>query len=292
MAEIKDRYKLGQSQTGSITEIGQEIRIDLQLEESIMVDTGTVFGKVLDGNGDPVPGVTIKITDTEYNPKYHSITDSNGDYTINNVAPGEQYLIFAVKAGYNLVAGTQFIVQANQQIERNFVITPDTSVANLVAGEVSNQAGEKLEGVSVRLYDNSGEEPVLLKETHTNQFGQYAFFDVPQGMYLVTSSLMGYKTAESSFVISGTEKVMNVNLTMIEDPVSKRGTISGIITDKDGMPIEGAYVILFEIITDEQGNEILNPIRRTTTNDEGLYLFEQIPQGNYRIKANKVENAV
>ncbi|MDK2820840.1 MAG: hypothetical protein PWP31_805 [Clostridia bacterium] len=292
MAEIKDMYKLGQSQTGSIAEIGQEIRIDLQLEDSVAIDTGTVFGKVLDGNGDPISGATIKITDTDYNPLYHAFTDSNGDYTINNVAAGKQYLIFAVKNEYNLTAGTQFIIQANQQIERNFVMTPDTNAANLVAGEIFNEAGEKLEGAIVRLYDNYNEEPVLLKETHTNQFGQYAFFDVPQGMYLITSSLLGYKTAESSFVLYDPEKVININLTMVEDPISKQGTISGIIKDKDGIPIEGAYVILFEVITDEQGNETLNPIRKTATNAEGLYLFEQVPQGNYKIKANKLKNAV
>ena len=289
MAENKDLYKLGQSQTGSIVDKGQEIRIDLQLEDNIINEVGTVFGKVLDVDSNPVEGVTIKVTDTEYNPKYHAVTDAQGEYTIDNVVSGEQYLILAVKDGYELKTGVPFVMQKGQQIERNFVMTVDPNSANsLVAGEIFDQNQTKLEGATVRLYDNSGSTPTLIKTTHSNQFGQYAFFDVPQGVYLVTSSMIGYKTAETTFIISSSGQVVNINLTMLDDPISRMGTVNGVIKDKNGVPIEGAFVILFEVITDEQGKETLNPIRRTVTNSEGVYLFEQVPEGNYKIKANKL----
>jgi len=289
MAENRDLYKLGQSQEGSIVDKGQEIRIDLQLEENIISEVGTVFGRVMDVDSNPMEGVTIKITDTEYNPKYHAVTDAQGQYTIDNVEANEQYLILAVKEEYELKTGVPFVMRKGQQVERNFVMTVDPNAGNsLIAGEIFDKNQNKLVGITVSLYDNSGTNPVLIKTTHSNQFGQYAFFDVSQGVYLVTSSMIGYKTAQTTFVISASGQVVNINLTMLDDPIGRMGTINGVIKDKNGIPIEGAFVVLFEVTTDKHDKEVLTPIRKTVTNSEGVYLFEQVPQGNYKIKANKL----
>ncbi len=286
---FKDLYKLGQSQTGSVSELGQEIRLDLQLEDNVFVDVGTVFGNVTDDEGNPVEGATIKITDTNYNPLYHGTTDANGDYTINNVSSGNQYFVFAIKDTYDLNQGISFVMQAGQQIERNFILTPVSSTNNcLVAGEIDNEDGDKLQGVTVRLYDAADpENPILLKTTHTNQFGQYTFFDLPQGLYKVSAYKQGYQNIEVNFVIDAPNQVRNINISLSIDPVTKKGTINGIITDKDGNPVQDAFVILFEVTTDQEGKEVLTPIRVTKTNEEGLYLFEQVPQGDYKIKSNK-----
>jgi hypothetical protein len=290
MAENKDIYKLGQSNTGSIEEIGEEIRIDLELEENSVGEVGTVFGKTVDTDNKPVAGVTVKITDTSYNPKYHAVTDVKGEFTIDNVYAGNQYLILAVKNKYELKQGVPFVIQKAQLIERNFKMTLDSGSANsLVAGDIINEKGSKLENVSVSLFDNNGLTPILIKTTHTNVFGQYAFFDVSKGMYTLEAVFLGYKESDTTFIISDGEQVMNINLTMLDDPESRKGTINGVINDKKGVPVASAYVILFEVLKDEQGKEKLNPIRRTVTNDEGVYLFEQVPDGSYKIKANKLK---
>ena len=178
-------------------------------------------------------------------------------------------------------------MQKSQQIERNFEMTLDNGPANsLVAGEVLNTKKEKLQGATVNLYNNAGETPILLKTTHTNEFGQYAFFDVEKGLYLVSSSLTGFKSAKTTFIIENEYEVRNLILEMTDDPNASLGTINGIIRDKNQTPIEGAFVVLFKV-EEIEGKEVLTPIKRTITNDEGLYLFEQVPQGNYKIKANK-----
>ncbi|WP_069650613.1 carboxypeptidase-like regulatory domain-containing protein [Caloranaerobacter ferrireducens] len=289
MAEFKELYKLGQSETRSLTNLGEEIRIDLQLEDNILVEVGTVFGKVVDGNGTPIEGATVKITDTKYNPLYHAITDINGDYTINNVTPGEQYLIFATKDNYNLNQGISFTIQTGQQIERNFTLTPVSSTNNsLIAGDITDEQGQPLQGAIVRLIDNTDpENPQILKTTYTNEYGQFIFFDLAQGIYNVSASKLGYTSVDINVVIDQPNQVRNVIISMPIDPVTRKGTINGIIKDKDGVPIEGAFVILFRVDIDENGKEILVPIRVTKTNDEGLYLFEQVEQGNYKIKASK-----
>lgn len=293
MAENKDIYKLGQSKTGSIIDSGEEIKIDLQLEDNSIADSGTVFGEIVDEEGNPLEGVTVKITDLDYNPKYHSVTDINGTFTIDEVAANKQYNILSVKEEYNLKQGTPFIMQKGQQVKRDFLLQADVKAANsLVAGDILDKNGDAIENVSVFLYDNANpDEKVLLKTTYTNQFGQYAFFDISQGIYLIASSKLGYKESETSFVISEDEQVRNIILTMEDDPIGRKGTINGIIKDKNDVAVSSAFVILFEVTTDEQGKEFLNPIRRTMTNEEGLYLFEQVPQGNYKIKSNKLKDS-
>lgn len=289
MAEFKELYKLGQSETRSLTNLGEEIRLDLQLEDNILIEVGTVFGKVTDGNGNPIEGVTVKITDTRYNPLYHAITDINGDYSINNVTPGEQYLIFASKDNYNINQGISFTIQTGQQIERNFTLTPVSSTNNsLIAGDITDEQGAPLQGVTVRLIDNADpQNPQILKTTYSNEYGQFVFFDLPQGVYTISAYKLGYSNIEISTIIDQPYQVRNVNISLSVDPVTRKGTINGIIRDKNGIPIEGAFVILFRVDVDAQGNETLVPVRITKTNAEGLYLFEQVEQGNYKIKANK-----
>lgn len=290
MAEYKDLYLLTQSETESIVNIGEEIRIDLELEDSVVIDSGTVFGTIVDEDGDPVEGVTVKITDLDYNPQYHALTDETGQYSIGDVEADNQYYIFAIKDNFDLQQGTPFNMQKSQQVERDFTMTASPETANsLVAGDVVNLEGDPLVGVTVRLFDNSGETPQLIKTTHTNDFGQYALFDVPQGVYLITSSLLGYTTTSTTFIIDGPSQVRNIILSMAVDPIAKRGTINGIIRDKEGIPVAGAYVILFSVTTDEEGKEVLTPIKNTWTNSQGLYLFEQVPIGDYKIKSNKIE---
>lgn len=293
MAENKDIYKLGQSQKGSIVDSGEEIKIDLQLEDNSIADSGTVFGEIVDNEGNPIEGVTVKITDLDYNPRYHTVTDINGTFTIDEVAANNQYNILSVKEEYNLKQGTPFIMQKGQQLNRDFILQADVNAANsLVAGDILDKNGAAIENVSVFLYDNTNpDQKVLLKTTYTNQFGQYAFFDIVQGIYLIASNKLGYKESETSFVISENEQVRNIILTMEDDPIGRMGTINGIIKDKNNVPVVGAFVILFEVTTDEQGKEVLNPIRRTMTNSEGLYLFEQVPQGDYKIKSNKLKES-
>ncbi|MEG0691479.1 MAG: carboxypeptidase-like regulatory domain-containing protein, partial [Oscillospiraceae bacterium] len=60
-------------------------------------------------------------------------------------------------------------------------------------------------------------------------------------------------------------------------------TISGIITDDVGAAVIGADVILYRVETDNS----LTPIALTKTIANGVYLFVNTPQGNYKIKSSK-----
>ena len=51
--------------------------------QSVMAQTQTVKGTVVDKEGFPLPGVTIKVEGTSKG----AVTDLNGEYTIDNISP-------------------------------------------------------------------------------------------------------------------------------------------------------------------------------------------------------------
>ncbi len=51
--------------------------------------TGRIAGVVRDSTGDPIAGATVMISGTEFG----TMTDSNGEYLIHNLSPGEYTLL-------------------------------------------------------------------------------------------------------------------------------------------------------------------------------------------------------
>ena len=60
-------------------------------------------------------------------------------------------------------------------------------------------------------------------------------------------------------------------------PQTFTGTITGTITDPNGAAIPSAAV--------RARNEAANDVRQATSNTEGLYIFSQLPPGNYEVSA-------
>ena len=78
-----------------------EADINLNLTPPTTSTTGSVNGTVYDTTlltGNVVPGATVKVFKTDGTPFVHTITDENGNYTINDL-PFGVYTIAAVKDG-------------------------------------------------------------------------------------------------------------------------------------------------------------------------------------------------
>jgi hypothetical protein len=77
---------------------------------------GTVTGRVVDSDGDPISGVTVKIVSDEgRNPDREAISNRRGVYRIANVNTGN-YEITAEKNGYMHRNKVGFRVSANSRI--------------------------------------------------------------------------------------------------------------------------------------------------------------------------------
>lgn len=284
---IQDQYELGQSIKKSLSELGQEIRLDLSLKPNPNLDAGTIFGTVKDTQGNPIPGATIKIMDKDHNPLAHTVTGPDGSYIISPFPPGPEYHIYAQADGYLLAEQLPFALLPRQQVEKNFILTRDPdAILSIIAGDVrDNQTPPHVvKGAIVNLYqvDELGHE-TLIAVTYTNEFGQFTFRDLQKGNYIIRISGLGYIPVAISVIISADSTIAKVMATLNVDPQASKGTISGVITDNNNVPIADADVVLYRVEADGS----LTPIAVTRTNDEGVYLFTKVPQGDYKIKSTK-----
>ncbi len=73
----------------------QETRVDFELDKNAGAQTGSVTGTVKDDLGNPIAEAVVKLNTCNILPYYHTNTNSQGIFTINNV-PAGSYLIAAI----------------------------------------------------------------------------------------------------------------------------------------------------------------------------------------------------
>jgi len=284
---MSDLYKLGQSQQGQIEQVGQEIRLDVQLSENPYNNTGSIYGTITDNGGNPVEGALVKIMDNDHNPLYHILTDENGKYSISDMQPSSEYHFYAVKDGYLLKEESPFSINAGQTLEINSVITPDPNATlSTVTGHIYDTDGNPIENVLITLLKIEGNEQIPVVVTTTNEYGQGVFTNVEIGNYHVRVTKQGYETGIIEVQVTEPGSIFNIDGTLSPSTVESKGTINGIIKDENGNTVPNAVVILYEVSGDSK-NPTLTPIRYTRTDQNGAYLFGEVEQGNYLVKSNK-----
>jgi|GEM_PF-1942538 len=129
----------------------------------------------------------------------------------------------------------------------------DRSLTGIVTDK---DLGVPLEGVGINL-DNFF--------TTTDEAGVYLFKDVTRGDYIVQAVKPGYKSDSFEVAITG-EEILNFTM-----EATKKGSVSGIIADEqDGSLIEGALISI--------------GIKETASDEEGEFLLEGIPVGEWTLK--------
>jgi hypothetical protein len=107
----RDAQHFGPGLTRHVAVNGSDVE---NIDFLVLVD-GTIEGKVLDENKEPVPGVWVRLISREYylgNLGYHyspsiTRTDDLGEYTLTRVNPGRPYLLMAENVESNLPAHSE-----------------------------------------------------------------------------------------------------------------------------------------------------------------------------------------
>ncbi len=275
-----DRYALQYSQTFHLEGL-EEADVSLSLGASPAV-LATVSGTVTDGT-DPIPGATVKLFDDKGVPFQHTLTDENGNYALNQI-PSGTYSIAAVAKGYLLSNSVGLTLNNNDTLTLPLVCTPDTTLSlGAIAGVTltANALGEEtpLGNIKLSLLDGSG---AVISVTYSADDGEFTFYDVADGIYTLLASAEGYLTTAPITVSVLNGSIANTTVTMLKSAVSYSGTVSGIIRDLAGAPIANCFVGLYRSAS-EGVRETL--IATTKTNNEGKYLFGNVKDGNYLVKA-------
>lgn len=284
MPEIKkDLLNLQYSEKFEIQGI-QEANIDLELTPSTP-STGTVYGVVGDGVN-PIPNATVKLFDSKGMPYKHTITDVDGSYSMTDI-PAGTYSLGAVKEGYLLsdAAGVTLADGVTTQID--LVCTQDTTLSlGAIAGVLTikdplDGSSKPLAGAKISLQNATGE---TLAATYTAADGEFAFYDLIDGVYTLISSADGYKQTSTMTATILAGSIVNLTMTMAVDTKTYNGTVSGIIRNSSGQAVAGCFVGLYQIVKIAEGSQE-QLVAVTKTNAEGKYLFGEVLGGQYLVKA-------
>jgi 5-hydroxyisourate hydrolase-like protein (transthyretin family) len=161
-----------------------------------------------------------------------------------------------------------------------------------ISGVVTDESGVALGGISVIAsqyyqYDDYYEQWYSTSST-TDESGSYQLHGLNPGAYRIEfrdysgaylteyyDNVSDSDTAKD-VVISESEKVAGINASL-----SKASSISGAVTDSEGLPLEGIEVSVF---SDNEGGEWWNWASYATTDANGNYTAAGLHAGTYRVE--------
>lgn len=261
----------------------EEANVNLSLPP-VSTAFATVYGTVTDGTN-PIPDATVKLFDQSGTPYRHTLTDATGNYVMDNIPVGT-YSLAAVQTGYLLSESTGVTLSSGDTTQINLVCTADATLAlGVIAGTAyvlpAGGVGTPLAGVKVSLLSATGTVEAI---TYTVDDGEFAFYDLADGVYTLLASAEGYlSTGPTTVTITG-GSLSNVVLNLTVDSRTYNGTVSGTIRDQEGNVVAGCFVGLYQV-TGEGTATTETLLAATKTNATGNYLFGGVVEGRYLVKA-------
>lgn len=284
MSLIKDEFMPGSSSRKNINGIAQTVRLDLSLSRNPHINSGTVTGTVKDVNANPISDAVVLIMDGSYTAIANTITGNDGRYSFSQISSESVYRAYALSPGFLLTDAMPFSLCINQQLEIDFtLIADDAENYSIITGEVLNAYGLPIKSASVELYQVTQSATKLLVLTFSNDIGQFVFRDIGVGSYFLKINATGFFSEYYPVEITKPKSIGHVGAVLKEDLKASKGIILGIISDNDEMPLANADVILYRVGNDKA----LVPVAYTRTNHEGIYLFVNVPQGEYLVNSNR-----
>ncbi len=258
-----------------------------EIDNTVVNIEGTIYQADTDydsTNDQILNGVVVTLTNGA--DEWQCITDENGMYSFE--VYGGVYTITFEIYGYNRVeieidtysVDITVLEKIYMDIEQSSTIQGTVLKAD---ADLVNSNNEVLGGARVQLTKTSGTNEIDL-EVYTDAYGEYAFENLPAGIYKLTVSSDGYITAEQYVNVEiGQTVVQNMALEIIEDvPETQPGAVSGKIIDaaQNGeVGISGLTLQVREGINSVNGQIVLT----VTTGTDGVYTITDIPAGNYTV---------
>jgi M6 family metalloprotease-like protein len=242
----------------------------------------TISGRVTNASSTPIAGASVYASGDI---SRYTTTAADGTYTINGLPPGS-YRLRASAPGYaaryyngvyDFEAATLLTVaRSGSRSGINFALAP----SGTITGTVTNLVPAGLTGAQVR-----AERTVCCYSgyTTTSAGGAYTMTDLPPGAYRVFADASGYageyfNDTYLSSAATAVPIVIGGTATSINFALAPGAHISGTVTDGVN-PLAGAFVSA----TRDGGGGFFG----ASTDGAGVYHFNGLPPGSYRITAEK-----
>lgn len=143
----------------------------------------TITGTAYDGNGTPLPGVSLFIRNTETGISYAEETDSNGEYSRANI-PAGTYSIKAYINGYSFQSDYVDNIIVNESTQAAVVDFTATKIEYGFEGYIKDAAGTPVEGITIKALCGG-----LIVEDISDYEGHYGFSLPPDTYQIIPESI-------------------------------------------------------------------------------------------------------
>ncbi len=246
---------------------------------------GAIVGRVFSGHNmedcEPLPGTSIWLFRKGLEGLHFVRATHSGPlgyYAFAHVRPGRFLLVASAPEHLPTAVGVR--VHPGQQKVRNLLLHPAGPpefgvVVGHVFGVMPNGHQGPLPGAVVRLFNEDG----IVAEAVTGEHGFYEMGDIPPGEYGISAEAEDFQPQEAPIMIEPGQVVERNFLLQPADPPDPGtivGHVFGMIPD-DEIPLAGALVRLMR-----PGQVICEAV----TNEDGFYIMEEVPPGEYLIVAH------
>ncbi len=284
MPVFKDEYSLCQSERKSLSGVAETVRLDLSLKQNPFFNAGSIIGKVKDTSGNGISGAFIMILNESLEAIANTIAGNDGIFSFTHIKAGSGYRAYSLAPGFTLSEAISFNLISNQSLEIDITLIPDLAETwSIIAGEVQNTHGIPISSASVELYKIDETATRLISLSFTNDIGQFVLRDLTPGAYFLKINATGYFSDYFPAEIKKEKSIVHLNAELKEDLKASKGAIIGVINNNEDEPLSNADVILYRVGIDKS----LIPVSYTRTNHEGIYLFVNVPQGEYLVNSNR-----
>jgi hypothetical protein len=221
-----------------------------------------VIGRVLRGDGRPLAGASVTLTDVSGRQVDRSRSGADGDYRLHPETGGTYLLIAAAP---QLAPNASMVALADSPVHRDVVLAG----GSVLCGHVRGGDGEPLAGALVTLTDVQGE---VVGSHVTGGNGRFEVAELLAGTYTLAGQAPGHQPVAVTIVLGDGP--------LEQDLVLAGGArVSGVVrADSDQRPLAEATVSLL----DEAGDVLAT----TRTGEKGEFLFEDLLAGDYTLIAS------
>jgi hypothetical protein len=224
--------------------------------------TGTVSGHATDGK-DPLPGVTVSATSPNLQGTRSSVTNSNGDYILAFLPPGDYRVRFELQ-GFQTIETTVKVNAA--QTQKVNATMPQAKVAEEVTVTGAYETVQS-SGTAATTYEKSLINKLPVAKTMNQAVLLVAGVEANPGASNAVT-IAGAVSYENLFMINGVAVMDNVRGTptalYIEDAVQETTTSVSDVSAEYGRFTGGVV----NMLTKSGGNEFHGSYRDTMTNDK------------------------
>jgi hypothetical protein len=221
-----------------------------------------VVGRVLRGDGGPLAGAAVTLTDVGGRQVDRTRSGDDGGYRLQPPAGGTYLLIASAP---QLAPNASMVALADAPVLRDLVLAGGA----VLSGRLLGGDGEPLPGALVTLTDVQGE---VVGSSLTGADGRYELGELLGGTYTLAGQAAGHQPVAVTVELTG--GTVEQDLSLVDG-----ARVSGVVrADSDGRPLPEATVTLL----DESGNVVAT----TSTGERGRYAFDDLLPGNYTLIAS------